>query len=332
MADKKVTLTLGGFVFPAGITDLAMPEKITATSRQSVVSHDLVGGVRIVDAMGAFDEPINWSGIFNGPDALKNARQLATILRLGVAVPLTFSTYAYSVVVSEWAIDFERPYHIPYRIVCTVVSNNPQQATTGQNSDINSLIKTDMNALSSLGSSIAGLTGGIAAGLTGAISTLQGAISTVSTFASASQSLISGVLGPLAAVQAQVKTLISSVGNATLNITTLGGILPNNPISTNAGNLISNVANFTQLPLLLNLQSVAGRMGANLGAVNGGIATLPTAGGNLMQIATAQYSDASQWTTIARANGLTDPMLSGLKTLVIPPASTNQANGGVLVS
>lgn len=54
--------------------------------------------------------------------------------------------------------------------------------------------------------------------------------------------------------------------------------------------------------------------------------TLTTAGGNLFQIAAQQLGDATQWLRIAQANNLSDPMLSGVVTLLIPPV--NPAAGG----
>ncbi len=54
--------------------------------------------------------------------------------------------------------------------------------------------------------------------------------------------------------------------------------------------------------------------------------TLTTAGGNLFQIAARQLGDATQWLRIAQANNLSDPMLSGVVTLLIPPV--NPAAGG----
>jgi len=56
--------------------------------------------------------------------------------------------------------------------------------------------------------------------------------------------------------------------------------------------------------------------------------TLTTAGGNLFQIAAAQLGDATQWIRIAQLNNLSDPMLSGVVTLSIPPVDPN-AGGGI---
>ncbi len=56
--------------------------------------------------------------------------------------------------------------------------------------------------------------------------------------------------------------------------------------------------------------------------------TIVIAGGNLFQIAAQQLSDATQWIRIAEANSLSDPMLSGVVTLIIPDPDPN-AGGGV---
>lgn len=55
---------------------------------------------------------------------------------------------------------------------------------------------------------------------------------------------------------------------------------------------------------------------------------LIVAGGNLFQIAAAQLGDATQWIRIAQLNGLTDPMLIGVITLVMPPIDPT-AGGGI---
>jgi hypothetical protein len=56
--------------------------------------------------------------------------------------------------------------------------------------------------------------------------------------------------------------------------------------------------------------------------------TLTTAGGNLFQIAAAQLGDATQWIRIAQLNNLSEPMLTGVVTLLIPAVDPN-AGGGI---
>ena len=56
--------------------------------------------------------------------------------------------------------------------------------------------------------------------------------------------------------------------------------------------------------------------------------TITVSGGNLFQLAMLYLGSAEQWNRIAQANGLVDPMLSGIMTLVIP-ATDPDAGGGV---
>jgi hypothetical protein len=55
--------------------------------------------------------------------------------------------------------------------------------------------------------------------------------------------------------------------------------------------------------------------------------TLTVCGGTLFDIACRHLGDASQWQSIATLNELNDPWLSGLVTLVLPPAQ-GSANVG----
>jgi len=52
------------------------------------------------------------------------------------------------------------------------------------------------------------------------------------------------------------------------------------------------------------------------------------AGGNLFALAAQYLNDATQWIRIAQANNLSDPVLSGVTMLVIPPVDST-AGGGI---
>ena len=54
------------------------------------------------------------------------------------------------------------------------------------------------------------------------------------------------------------------------------------------------------------------------------------AGGNLFALAAQYLNDATQWIRIAQANQLSDPLLLGVATLVIPPVNPT-AGGGIAV-
>lgn len=50
-------------------------------------------------------------------------------------------------------------------------------------------------------------------------------------------------------------------------------------------------------------------------------------GGNLFAIAAQYLGDATQWIRIAQVNVLSDPVLTGVVTLVIPPVDPSATGG-----
>ncbi len=56
--------------------------------------------------------------------------------------------------------------------------------------------------------------------------------------------------------------------------------------------------------------------------------TITVAGGNLYQIALQELNDPTQWSRIAKLNGLIDPEIIGIVTLQIPDIDPN-AGGGI---
>ncbi len=55
--------------------------------------------------------------------------------------------------------------------------------------------------------------------------------------------------------------------------------------------------------------------------------SITVVGGNLFALAAQYYGDASQWALIAQANNLTDPMIVGEQTLLIPPLNGIDTGG-----
>lgn len=299
-----------------------IPERIPFGGRHLLAVHKMIGGKRVIDAMGRDDAPLSWSGLIQGQNATLRARYLDGLRISGQAQALFWGDFKYKVVVEEFVADYERFYQIPYRISCLVEEDQTNLITSVAGAGIDDLIAEDMNAANGLGDLIGD---GPLSDLLGA---LDSAIGAVSSFANAAQSVINSVLQPLAMVQSRVGILISSVGNTVANVGTLGGVLPNNPISMQASRLLGQVTAMTQLPQLYNLQSVLGRMGGNLGSIGAGTSTITSAGGNLFGMAADAYGDATAWTTLARANGLFDPILSGVNSINIPPIP--DISGGVL--
>jgi len=114
------SLTLGPITF----TDFELPARIVFGGRQRLAVHQLPGGARVIDAIGRDDAPLSWSGIFTGPDATARARTLDLMRTEGQAWAALWDDFSYTVIVAEFAARYERTNWIPYRISCTVLTDN----------------------------------------------------------------------------------------------------------------------------------------------------------------------------------------------------------------
>lgn len=320
MAD--VVLQLGDFTFQRN----EIPEEIAFGGEQALVVHRLVGGVKQVDAMGDFTGPIAWSGWIEGPDAVARARQLIAMRAAGAGMLLSWSELQFAVVIKEFEPNFHRFYKIPYRIVCEVVEDLTLSTAGSGELSIDDLINGDMLDSTSLSDSIGD------SSLSGLMASANSAVKAVSSFANAAQSTLNSVLQSIAAVRNEVQTLIASANNTLVNITTLGGILPNNPIATQVQRLGNQLAAAQQLPVLVALDRTVGRVQMNIGSIYSSAKQITTAGGNLMDMAAKEYGDAMAWTGLAKANPQLggDPEVSGIQTITIPPSKDNV--GGILNS
>src|SRR5258708_14040065 len=114
-----MALILGGFTFP----DYAIPEVVPQGGDHHLVVHKLIGGNRVVDAMGPDDADISWSGRFQGPQATQQAVALDGLRKAGAQLPLVVDSQFYTVAIRKFEWDYERPYQILYRITCVVVAS-----------------------------------------------------------------------------------------------------------------------------------------------------------------------------------------------------------------
>lgn len=315
--DTKVVLDTVTF------TDAEVPEGIKFGGAQSLAVQKYVGGARTVDAMGRDDADLTWTGWHLGATALDRARYLDQLRVAGKQLVLSWSAFSYLVVIKSYDADFTRFYKLPYTITCTVVKDLTRPVTALPSESIDTSIKSDMSLAGRISDAIAN------SPLTTAMNTLKTATAAVSDFANQASSVINSVLKPLADAKAVVGTLIASATNTLQNVTTLGGIAPGNPIAKQAQSLNTTVIAATSLPQLYNLNAVLSRMGTNLGNVTGSQTLTPVsmAGGDLQKVAAKAYGDPTAWTTIARASGLTDPVITGVQNVKVPKTPDNA--GGV---
>lgn len=116
---SNVVVTLGGVSFQ----DFEVPEKISFGGTQRLAVQELIGGGRVVDALGYDDGEIRFSGIFAGSDAAQRAQTLDTARAAGAVLALFWDQYFYNVVIAEFAADYEKPWWIPFALRCIVASD-----------------------------------------------------------------------------------------------------------------------------------------------------------------------------------------------------------------
>ena len=120
MAD--VSLFLG----PIVLQDFEVPSGINFGGRQRVAVHRLPGGLRVIDALGRDDAQISFAGIFTGTDATLRARGVDELRVAGIALPLSWDVFFYTVLITDFRADYRSGTWIPYCIVCTVLQDEAQ--------------------------------------------------------------------------------------------------------------------------------------------------------------------------------------------------------------
>lgn len=193
-------ITLGDFQF----RNLEIPASINFGGEQKLNVHELVGGTRIIDALGHQEDDVSWNGLITGPDALDRAAQLDNMRIAGDQVTLSWFNFNYLVVIKYFRANTERYYQINYSITLTVVQELSLLGAILSLLGIDAAILNDVTVANGLASSINIPT------LTSLMGALTLSVNAVPTFKGASQSTINSVLTPLKAVTANVTTQLAS--------------------------------------------------------------------------------------------------------------------------
>lgn len=143
-------LVLGGIVFK----EYEIPESLKFGGSQTAAVHKLIGGSRVVDAMGPDDKDPSWSGRFQGADATDRARALEALRVSGAAVPLVFGAFMYLVIVNHVDCDYERPYQIKYSVNCIVVLSASGGTFAALPATLDALVTADLAIVGTLVSSL----------------------------------------------------------------------------------------------------------------------------------------------------------------------------------
>lgn len=245
-----VILTLGGIVFQG----FEIPDTIRIGGEQALVVHKLPGGARTIDAMGADDADIPWSGRFRGREAESRARLLESYRKSGRVVALRWSTYRYKVIVQSFRADYQQPFEIPYNVNCTVVSDESAPILTGL-PGLDELIGSDLGRALGLSDSL-----GVTAIAT-AMTTAKQAIGTVNTLRNAPAATLVDIAGTLSSAQQAVG---AAVATETSIVASSAPVIAGGDPSHMATSLINQSSAFGQLNQLYQLGGTVTRMTRNL--------------------------------------------------------------------
>ena len=321
---SDITLVLGDFTFQ----DMEIPESLPFGGDQRLSVKKLVGGVRVIDALGTDPRPLEWNGYFfptqTGQSALDRALTLQQMKDAAQPIALSWDELYLMVYIRSFEPDY-RFARIPYKIVCEVLQDLTAPVYADAGPDADDLINGDLDSANTLTASTGDST---LSGLMGSVST---AVSNVKTFVGASLSTVASVLQPIHQAVSYVQSAMGNVDTILASVGVPAGVLPSIPVLQNIG-VFSSIVNATTLQVQYSqIGSLLGRMQTNLGQINSSGRIITVGGGNLFDIASKEYGDPSAWTQIAQANNLSDPTLSGVNTLIIPPYN-NGASGGILSS
>ena len=110
-------ISLGDFHFTA----FEGPEKIKTGMKQTLAVHTLIGGRRVVDAMGASYDPIQWQGILLSSDAEARRDVLNRMAASGRSYTLTWGNTALDVVIEGVTFEEKSAFEINYTISVVVL-------------------------------------------------------------------------------------------------------------------------------------------------------------------------------------------------------------------
>jgi len=200
-----VFLTLGQVTFQ----NFEIPESINFGGGQSLSVKKLIGGQRVVDAMGRDDDDISWSGLFQGSTANFRAAFLDGMRVSGAAIPLFFSQYNFLVVIKEFKPVFKRFYWIDYSIVCTIVQDLNKPFPVLLPVAYDDAIQNALTEANDLATVIDN------PGISSSLAILSESINSLSSIQNASASAIATVTGPLNSAISTTGSAISSLSAST---------------------------------------------------------------------------------------------------------------------
>lgn len=217
---SNVILTLGGVPFQ----DMEVPEKISFGGKQRVVTQNLIGGGRVVSALGIDDGSISFSGVFSGSEAVQRAQLLDAARALGAALPLIWDGFFYTVIIERFSAEYQKSNLIPFTIDCAVVSD-PLAEIASLAAPFANLIGADLTVAAAFsgqaGVSLAGLSATSLAGFAGLQGLLGAAIGSGGALLTSATAAVSDAQD--ASSGAAAITQLSGASSQLAGLTAMGG-------------------------------------------------------------------------------------------------------------
>lgn len=111
-----------------------LPESLTLGGEQVLAVRRFPGGNKSIQALGAFDVPVEWPGEFLYEGAIDRAVALDEMRQTGEEIQLTWGQFTKKVVISDFTFQPRNQYHIPYTIKLEVVQD-PVTASIASKAD-----------------------------------------------------------------------------------------------------------------------------------------------------------------------------------------------------
>jgi hypothetical protein len=288
-------LILDSFIFDEA--QLEVPETSgDMGGTQSLEQHDFPGGTRTQKAYGYFPAAQKWRAKFHGTGASDRAEGVKRIMAAGREVKLQYGFRSWLGRVARFTPTARHTWHFEYELEFwpRIDYGSPGPTLPGV-TDLGTVLGLHILSLQSL------LTNGLSGNLL-------------------FQALAAELGGPVGFLVSQVQGSIAAAGGVIGNVTS---------INQQAIYQASLAALAACAPYLVSpdptqsspASDAASRIQAIqtiMGAAQPTKAVLQTINPNLLVLAAQYYGDATQWRTIANANGLADPQPTGSYSLVIP--------------
>lgn len=132
MVGEFIQVKLGDFIFHGA----EVPEVAINGGTQLISKHQLIGGLRVFDAMGASPVTITLRGLFQGIDSIQRVDFLDTQRVNGNQINFAYSSYNYNVIIQSFTWNFRIGYKLDYEMELAVLEDLTKPTNTVNNLDI----------------------------------------------------------------------------------------------------------------------------------------------------------------------------------------------------